>query len=365
MTDWLNRTELLNNPILLWLYAAAAAVIGYLVVDIGVRYLASLVRRRHAQAPSPHRAVLLAVLEATRHTLILLLIAVLAAGLLQFTPRAERILGHLSFALIGLQIALWANALIKLWLRNTQREQDATPANPVLVGMLVWAMQLVVWTVLLLAFLANIGVDVTTLVASLGIGGVAVALALQNILGDLFSSIAIGLDKPFEVGQFIAFGDVLGTVVHVGVKTTRIDSLSGEQLIISNSKLLDQLVHNYSRMARRRVVFGFRLPYDTPPDAVEHVIAQVRGYIEAAQPTRFDRGHLANFGEYGLEFEFVYHVLKPDYTIYRDVQQQVNLQIMRLLGGIGLKFAVPARVLSMTAGSALPSEPDDGPHRNG
>ncbi|MEO6030943.1 MAG: mechanosensitive ion channel family protein, partial [Burkholderiaceae bacterium] len=286
-----------------------------------------------------------------------LLAVLLAAGLLQFKPLTERLLGHASFALIGLQIALWANALIKLWLRNTQREPDEAPANPVLVGMLVWALQLVVWTVLLLAFLANIGVNVTTLVASLGIGGVAVALALQNILGDLFSSIAIGLDKPFEVGQFIAFSDVLGTVVHVGVKTTRIDSLSGEQLIISNSKLLDELVHNYSRMARRRVVFGFRVPYDTHPDNVEHIIAQVRGYIEAAQPTRFDRGHLANFGEYGLEFEFVYHVLDSDYTVYRDVQQQVNLQIMKLLRGMDVKFAVPARVLSMAQESPLSQPP--------
>jgi small-conductance mechanosensitive channel len=355
MIDWLNRTELLDNSILLWLYAAATAVIGYLVVDLGLRFTARRVRERHARAPSTARAVALALLDATRHGLILLLAVVLAAGMLQFNPLAERILGHVSFALVGLQIALWANALIKLWLRNAQREQDDTPINPVLVGMLVWAMQLVVWTVLLLAFLANIGVNVTTLVASLGIGGVAVALALQNVLGDLFSSIAIGLDKPFEVGQFIAFGDVLGTVVHVGVKTTRIDSLSGEQLVISNSNLLNQLVHNYSRMPQRRVVFGFRLPYDTPPDAVEHIIAQARSYIEAAQPTRFDRGHLANFGEYGLEFEFVYYVLTSDYTVYRNIQQQVNLRIMKLLSGMDVKFAVPARVLSMTTGSALSS----------
>lgn len=355
MIDWLNRTALLDNSILLWLYAAATAAVGYLVVELALRLAIRQIRKRHALNPLMAREVILTVLESTRHGLLLLLAAVLAASMLKFAPLTERVLGHVSFALIGLQIALWANALIKLWLRNERRSTDDTPVNPVMLGMLVWAMQLVVWTVLLLAFLANIGVNVTTLVASLGIGGVAVALALQNVLGDLFSSIAIGLDKPFEVGQFIAFGTVLGTVVHVGVKTTRLDSLSGEQLIISNSNLLNQLVHNYSRMSKRRVVFGFRLPYDTPPDAVEHVIAQVRGYIEAEQPTRFDRGHLANFGEYGLEFEFVYYVLTSDYTVYRDIQQQVNLQLMKLLSGMDLKFAVPARVLSMTPGSMLSS----------
>ncbi len=192
-------------------------------------------------------------------------------------------------------------------------------------------------------FLANVGVNITAFVTSLGIGGVAVALALQNILGDLFSSMAIGLDKPFEVGQFIAFGKVLGTVVHVGVKTTRINSLSGEQLVISNVNLLKELIHNYSRMVERRVVFGFRVPYGTSRERVAQIPGRVRVFIESEPQARFDRGHFANLGEYGPEFEFVYYVLDPGYTLYRDIQERVNLRIMELLEDLEVDFAVPAR----------------------
>lgn len=214
---------------------------------------------------------------------------------------------------------------------------------------------MVVWTILLLAFVDNVGVNVTTFIASLGIGGIAIALALQNVLGDLFASISIGLDKPFEVGEVIAFGTVIGTIVHVGVKSTRIASLSGEQLIISNSKLLDQLVHNYSRMPKRRVVFGFRVPYGTPGGKVRTIVERTRTFIEGEKPTRFDRGHLANFGEYGLEFEFVYYVLDPSYNVYRDVQQAINFRIMELLEQLEVPFAVPTRSLQVQDSEVLPA----------
>ncbi|MEO7071711.1 MAG: hypothetical protein ABI300_01580, partial [Rhodanobacter sp.] len=207
MLDWLTHTTVLHNPLELWLIAAAAALIGYLVVHTVLHSLAKRLRRRRALAPEESRSTLLALLESTKRWVILALALLLAARLLSFPERIETLLGHAVFALIGLQCALWANALIDLWLRHAPRASGEAPINPVLLGMLVFAAQLVVWAVVLLAFLSNVGVDVTTLAASLGIGGVAVALALQNILGDLFSSIAIGLDKPFEVGQFIAFGD--------------------------------------------------------------------------------------------------------------------------------------------------------------
>ena len=240
--------------------------------------------------------------------------------------------------------------LITLWLRHA--EPGRLPVNPVLAGMLSWAAQLLVWAVLLLFFLGNVGVNVTAFVASLGIGGVAVALALQNVLGDLFASAAIGLDKPFEVGQFIAFGDELGTVTHVGVKTTRIRSLSGEELVISNTNLLKELIHNHTRRTERRIVFGFRVPYGTPRAQIEAIPGHVRGFIELEEKTRFDRGHFASFGEHGPEFEFVYFVLEPDYTLYRDIQQRVNLRIMALLEELGVEFAVPARRLKLSAEAA-------------
>jgi small-conductance mechanosensitive channel len=225
-----------------------------------------------------------------------------------------------------------------------------------MLGVLTWAVQLCVWVTLALALLAAGGVNITAFVASLGVGGVAVALALQNVLTDLFSSIAIGLDKPFEVGEFIAFGNDLGTVTRVGIKSTRIQSLSGEELAVSNSVLLKDLIHNYSRMKERRVVLNFRLPFDTPRGKIPEIIERVRGIIESDSPTRFDRGYLSGFGEYGLDFEFVYYVLDPDYSTFVGIQQRINLAMLDAWDELGIEFAVPARKLR----SAAPAGTNDG-----
>lgn len=348
MLETLNEIEWLNNSALAWIVAIAAALIGFLIARTVVVALRSHLRRIDERLPEPAvRATrpLRALVESTRNWILLLLSIVLAAYLLEVSARVETTLGNLGFALVGLQIALWINALIELWLTRSGTADGKPRGNPVMIGVLRWSAQLVVWTTLLMAMLANAGVDITAFVASLGIGGVAVALALQNLLGDFFSSISIGLDKPFEVGEFIAFGDDLGTVRNVGIKSTRIDSLRGEQLVISNSKLLDHLVHNYSRMPHRRVVFGFRLPYGISGEQARAVVEEVNAIIRRQENARFDRGHLSAFREYGLEFEFVYYVLASDYTLYMDVQQRINLAIIDLLDGQGLEFAVPARTI--------------------
>ncbi|MCD6680389.1 MAG: mechanosensitive ion channel family protein [Burkholderiaceae bacterium] len=345
MFEGLNQLEWMGNPVASWLIALAAALVGFGIASTVLGLLRSRLRRLDERLPeAAARAArpLHVIVRTTRNWILLLLSLVFAAEFLDLPRRAEAILGNLSFALVGVQVALWINALIELWLRRPSAD-DKPRGNPVIIGILRWTAQLFVWTTLLMAMLANAGVDITAFVASLGIGGVAVALALQSLLGDLFSSVSIGLDKPFEVGEFIAFGDDLGTVRNVGIKSTRIDSLRGEQLIIANSKLLDLLVHNYSRMPHRRVVFGFRLPYGTTSERVQQVVEAVKEIIRGQQDVRFDRGHQSTFGEYGLEFEFVYYVLASDYTMYMDIQQRINLAIIDLLERMDLEFAVPAR----------------------
>jgi small-conductance mechanosensitive channel len=213
-----------------------------------------------------------------------------------------------------------------------------------MLGILIWACQFVVWVTFLLAVLTNAGVNITAFVASLGLGGIAVALALQTILGDLFAAVSIGLDKPFEPGDFIAFGTVSGSVVKVGVKTTRIASQTGEQLAISNSQVLAQLVHNYSRMSERRIAFGFSVPFDTSRENLDAIVERTNAIISAAESVRFDRGHFTGFGTDGFTFEFVYFMLDSDYVLYRDVQQRMNEQIVDMLDELGVRVAVLARV---------------------
>ncbi len=365
MFEGLNQVQWMGNPAASWIVALASALVGFGLASTVLGLLRSHLRRLDERLPeAAARAArpLHVVVRATRNWILLLLSLVLAAEFLELSPRAQAVLHNLTFALVGVQVALWVNALIELWLTRPSAVDGRPRGNPVMVGILRWSAQIVVWTTLLMAMLANAGVDITAFVASLGIGGVAVALALQSLLGDLFSSISIGLDKPFEVGEFIAFGDDLGTVRNVGIKSTRIDSLRGEQLVIANSKLLEQLVRNYSRMPHRRVVFGFRLPYGTSGELVRQVVEAVNEAIRAEQDVRFDRGHQSGFGEFGLEFEFVYYVLASDYTMYMDVQQRINLAIIDLLERLELQFAVPARYVRVDADPSRAPAPRPAAH---
>ena len=196
--------------------------------------------------------------------------------------------------------------------------------------------------------LDNLGIDVTALVAGLGIGGIAVALAAQNVLGDLFASLSIAFDKPFLVGDFLILDDYLGSVEHIGIKSTRLRSLSGEQIIMSNNDLLKSRVRNYGRMVERRVVLAHGVTYDTPIGRLEEIPDIVRSAIERQADTRFDRSHFARHGASSLDFESVYYVLSADYNRFMDIQQAINLEIHRRFSELGIEFAIPTQRLYLS-----------------
>ncbi|MGD8498895.1 MAG: mechanosensitive ion channel family protein, partial [Chromatiales bacterium] len=205
--------------------------------------------------------------------------------------------------------------------------------------------RLVLWSIILLLALDNLGVDVTALVAGLGVGGIAVALAVQNILSDLFASLSIVLDKPFAVGDFLIIDSFLGSVEHVGLKTTRLRSLSGEQLVFSNTDLLGSRIRNYGRMFERRVVFKIGVTYQTPRDKLTKIPGIIKEAIEAQDKTRFDRSHFNEYGEFSLNFESVYYIQGPDYNLYMDIQQAINLLIHERFEEEGIEFAYPTQTL--------------------
>jgi small-conductance mechanosensitive channel len=206
------------------------------------------------------------------------------------------------------------------------------------------------WLAILLLALDNLGFNVTALIAGLGVGGVAVALAVQNILGDLFASLSILIDKPFVVGDFIVIDDYMGSVEHVGLKTTRVRSLSGEQLVFSNSDLLKSRLRNYGRMFERRVVFTLGVTYQTPREQLKQIPAILKAAVEAQERTRFDRSHFAKYGDFSLNFETVYYVLGPDYTLYMNIQQAINLYVHEQFEQAGIDFAYPTQTLLVRRG---------------
>jgi small-conductance mechanosensitive channel len=239
-------------------------------------------------------------------------------------------------------------------MRLVQGESEG--ARAMTRAMLTFIGRLGLWSLVTLLILDNMGLNVTALVASLGIGGVAVALAAQNILGDLFASLSIALDKPFVLNDFIIVDDLMGTVEHVGLKTTRIRSLSGEQIVLANNDLLKSRIRNYGRMSERRAIFSIGVTYDTPADALEALPGVIRAAIEAQPGVRFDRAHFKGFGVHSLDFEAVYYVLDPGFTTYMDVQQAINLRLVRELHARGIHFALPARMVQLHGGlGTLPS----------
>lgn len=206
-------------------------------------------------------------------------------------------------------------------------------------------LKFLIWAIALVFLLDNLGIKISAVVAGLGIGGIAVALAAQAVLGDLFSYFVIFFDKPFEIGDFIVVGDKMGAVEHIGIKTTRIRALSGEQLVFSNTDLTNSRVHNFKKMERRRVLFKLGVIYQTTAAQLKLIPEIVKEIIVKQSDATFDRGHFAAFGDFSLDFEFVYYVISADYNKYMDIQQDINFSIFSAFEQAGIEFAYPSQTL--------------------
>ncbi len=206
----------------------------------------------------------------------------------------------------------------------------------------------VIWSIAVLMIFSNLGIEITPLIASLGIGGIAIAIALQSVLADLFSAFAIYFDKPFKEGDFIIVGNDMGTVKQIGIKTTRIQTLQGQELVISNSELTSTRVNNYKRMERRRIVFTFGVEYDTPTKKLKKINEIVSEAVKKTKGATFDRVHFHNFGDFSLNYEVVYYVESPDYNKYMDAQQEINLRIKEAFEKEKIAFAFPTQTLHIS-----------------
>jgi small-conductance mechanosensitive channel len=329
-------------------WATAAGIV--LAVFLSLLLVRGLIVRRLGKVAARTATGLddIAVQVAKRTRPLLVLVPALWLGSLELDlhPTVDRVMRGAAALAVFLQVALWASLALDLWVARAQRRRLEEDASSVaLAGVLRFVGKLALWAILLLAALDNLGINVTALVAGLGIGGVAVALALQNVLSDLLASLSIVFDKPFVIGDAISVGDVTGTVESVGLKTTRLRSASGEQVILANGELLKSRIRNWKRMSERRVVLAFGVPYQTPAGAVERIPGIVRRLVEGQDLTRFDRAHFKGFGPSSLDFEAVYWILTPDYNAFMDRQQAVNLGLLRELEAAGIAFADPIQSL--------------------
>lgn len=341
MNDWLHSYTFLDISAIEWAKALLLAAIYFVVLIMVWHFALYRFKKFAAKTVNYVDDVIVEVLESTNYLTFALVAFLIGIRMLDLPEKWLDRLGHVTFIVLGLQIAIWVSKAITIWTTRRLTSRDGEVPNPVITAMLSWVFKATVWSVLLLTILANVGVNITAFVTSLGIGGVAVALAVQNILSDLFASLSIGLDKPFVIGDFIIFNDIMGTVERVGLKTTHIRSLAGEQIICSNTELLKNTIHNYKRMSQRRVVFGFGVSYATPPESLEKIPGLIKETIEKIDKTRFDRAHFKGFSSVTLDFEVVYFIVTDDFNLYMDIQQSINLSIMRSLKTLNVEFALP------------------------
>ena len=343
-----------------------AAAIGVFLVAFLVGWVVRFVLLKRARTaaegrPADGPSMVEALMNSTRSLLLLLLALYVASLLLTLPERGDAVRRVIAVIALLIQGAVWGNVLISFAVtRYAKRRFEHDASTYTTVTAIGFLGKVGLWSIALLLILANLGVDVTALVAGLGVGGIAVALAAQNILGDLFASLSIVLDKPFVLGDFIIVGDHLGTVENIGLKTTRLRSLSGEQLIFANNDLLQSRIRNFKRMVERRILFSFGVTYQTPRGQLKAIPGMVRQIIEATEETRFDRAHFKDYGAYALNFEVVYYVRSPDYTLYMDIQQQINLALHEAFERERIDFAFPTQTLIVQQAETASREPGIG-----
>lgn len=336
---WMTRVTIAGNDLGTWVFA----LIAFGGTAGAVLLLKSLVPRWASRTSSRLDDLAADVVTRTRPFFAVVLGALAALAVLTLPDPLEDVVRRILIAVSVLQAGLWGTGLVQHGIRRYIQRTDPLVGNA--MGILRALGVVAVWGVVILLLLANLGVDVTAGIAGLGVGGVAVALAVQNVLGDVFASLSIVFDRPFAIGDFVAVDGLLGTVEHIGLKTTRLRSLSGEQLVFGNSDLLASRIKNYQDMRERRCVFSLGVAYGTPLASLREIPTMCREAIESVPGTRVDRAHFFRFGESSLDFEIVWFYLDPDYNKYMDAQHTIYLDILSRFGEAGIEIPFPQRTV--------------------
>lgn len=266
--------------------------------------------------------------------------------LLNVPAIVDKVASAIFIIALVVQAVISTSKLLEFFARKLlfKNEKEAAKNVTIFNGFKLIA-EIAIWSIGIILILSNLGVDVSSLVASLGIGGVALALASQKVLGDMFSSFSIFIDKPFEVGDMIKVGNDMGSVKKIGLKTTRIQTLDGQELVIGNEELTSSRIHNFKKMKRRRIRFTLGVTYDTPSRKLRKIPEMLTEMFETEEGATLDRVHFKSFNDSSLDFEIVYHVESQDYAEYMDIQQRVNLDIVDTFNKAKIEFAFPSRTV--------------------
>ncbi|WP_246142023.1 mechanosensitive ion channel family protein, partial [Hyella patelloides] len=342
--DTLSNT-FFENSLADYLLALAVIVASKIVVKIIRRFAITRLKKLAARTETIYDDAIIRIFERNFIPVLYLGGFFLAIQNLTLHPILGRIIEVLAifvatFFVVKLITSL-VECVIKIYWLNYHRDNSNLEQS---IDALLPAIRVVIWLIGIIFLLDNLGFNISAVVASLGIGGVAVALASQGVLQDLFSYFSILLDRPFELGDFIIVGDYLGTVEYVGIKTTRLRSIDGEEIIIANTDLTSSRIRNYKRMQQRRVVFKFGVLYETNSEQLAKIPVLIENIINDTENATYDRAHFSGYGAYSLDFEIVYFIESNDYTIYMDAQQKINFKVKSEFAKHHIEFAYPTQV---------------------
>jgi small-conductance mechanosensitive channel len=343
--------EFWGNTIQSYIFFFAAMIALFVAVHFVGKLAGKAVAAKHVKTDAARaEAVSVAV---KRYLLPILYFSAfyLCTKILTLTDMLQKILTAVSTLFAIVLGAVFLSSLAGFFFNRMHHGKDES--GELAVKWMTTIAKILIWGLGLVLFLDNIGVKVTSLVTGLGIGGVAIAFAAQSVLTDIFCFFTIFFDKPFEIGDFIIAGEQMGTVEHIGVKTTRLRALSGEQLVFSNADLTGSRIRNYKTMEQRRIVFTLGVTYDTPAEKLRRIPGLIQEIVESVEDVSFGRAHFSSYGPYSLNFEIVYFVLSSDYDRYMDINQQVNLKIKEAFERLGVEFAFPTQSILL---EGAPSE---------
>ncbi len=338
--------NLLGNRVRDWALALAAFLATFTILPLLKTFVASRLRR--VSRDGMPTGLELASLLVSRTTSLFLWVAALWIGqrFLSLPPRIEQLSKVLIVLVVWMQVGVWAIAALRFALeRKRARSELADAGLSGSLDIILFVARLVIFAIVLLLALDNLGINITALVAGLGIGGIAIALAVQTILSDLLASLSIAMDKPFVVGDVLRIDDYEGKVEHIGIKSTRLRSVSGEQIILANADVLKSRVRNLGRMPERRVLVNFGIDYATSQEALDRLAHLVESAIRTEQGVRFEYCWLKGFGESGLNFECCYFLIGPLGGRVLAIQDGINRRILRAFAESGIRFAHPMRTV--------------------
>ncbi|WP_051038099.1 mechanosensitive ion channel family protein [Thalassoporum mexicanum] len=342
------QQEFLGNPVSNYALAMATVAIGLAAVQIIETIIIRRLKKWTEHTENDLDDRLISLVDRSLIPILYVTVFYLAFQDLIFSETIDEVIRVVGTVALTVFIIRFVNALIAsvlefYWL--TKRDEITRTKS---LSLLLPAIRIIIWAIGMVFLLDNLGFQISAVLTSLGIGGVAIGLASQGLFEDVFSYFAILLDSPFEISDFLVIGDFAGTVEHIGVKTTRIRSLEGEQVIFSNKALTNSRIQNYKRMYRRRIAFQIGITYDTPLEKLRQIPNLIKDTIVNTQSATFDRAHFFAYGDFSLIYEIVYYVNSNDYNIYMDVQQQINFTIKQEFEQRAIEFAFPTQTLHVS-----------------